>query len=145
MAGDKTTELNNDEKSLLAKIQSRKRSTIIILCLVSLLLASYFIGIFIDCHARVGLASYYGKNIFGKKTASGQIYDMNKLTAAHRHLPFGTKVRVTNLENGKETIVTINDRGPRKRGRIIDLSYEAARQLDMFAQGVVKVKIEVLG
>ena len=91
-----------------------------------------------------GTASWYGKKFHGRKTASGEIYDMNKLTAAHPSLPFGTVVRVTGLKNGKSTVVRINDRGPWIRGRIIDLSYAAAEQIDMIQAGLLEVEIEVL-
>lgn len=90
----------------------------------------------------VGVASYYGKKFHGRKTASGEIYDMYKLTAAHRTLPFGTRVLVTNLANGKSVVVKINDRGPFIKGRIIDLSYEAARRIGI--TGLGKVKLVVL-
>ena len=76
--------------------------------------------------------------------ASGEIYDMYKLTAAHRDLPFGTYVRVTNLSNGKKVVVRINDRGPFKRGRIIDLSYAAARKIGMVKDGSTRVRIEII-
>src|SRR5687767_1435960 len=79
--------------------------------------------------AVVGIASYYGSAHQGRKTASGERFDMNKLTAAHRTLPFGQKVRVTNLGNQRSVIVRINDRGPFVRGRIIDLSQAAAQEL----------------
>ena len=91
-----------------------------------------------------GKASYYGRYFHGRKTASGTRFDMYKLTAAHRKLPLGTKVRVTNLENGKSVIVLINDRGPYVKGRNIDLSKGAAKKIDMVKNGVVKVKIEKL-
>lgn len=91
-----------------------------------------------------GEASYYGADFHGKKTASGEIYDMNALTAAHLELPFGTLCRVTNLINNKEVIVRINDRGPFVKDRIIDLSYGAAKELDAVISGVIEVKIEVL-
>ncbi|UCC96266.1 MAG: septal ring lytic transglycosylase RlpA family protein [Candidatus Omnitrophota bacterium] len=102
-----------------------------------------FIGCLRDRYGHIGWATYYGSKFHGKKTASGQQYDMSKLTAAHRRLPFGTRVKVTNLENNREIVVTINDRGPHKRGRIIDLSWMAARQLKMLKKGVAKVRIEV--
>ena len=95
-------------------------------------------------YPKVGLASIYSNSLSGRKTANGEIYNPGKLTAAHRSLPFGTKVKVTNLENRKEVTVRINDRGPYKRGRIIDLSYVAARQLGMLEKGIVKVRIKVL-
>ncbi len=92
-----------------------------------------------------GLASWYGKKFHGRTTASGERYDMHALTAAHRTLPFGTRVRVTNLANGRRVVVRINDRGPFIRGRIIDLSYAAARQVGMVQAGVARVRVEVLG
>ena len=92
----------------------------------------------------VGTASWYGSYFHGRPTASGEIYNMYALTAAHLTLPLGSYVRVTNLRNGKSTIVRINDRGPYVAGRIIDLSYGAARLLDMQTQGVQRVLIEVV-
>ncbi|MGQ9465708.1 MAG: septal ring lytic transglycosylase RlpA family protein [bacterium] len=91
-----------------------------------------------------GMASYYGDEFHGRETASGEIYNKWGYTCAHRKLAFGTKLRVTNVENNKSVIVQVNDRGPFKKNRIIDLSYAAARDLDMIPKGVVKVKIEVL-
>jgi rare lipoprotein A len=91
-----------------------------------------------------GKASYYAHKFHGRTTASGEIYDENKMTAAHKTLPFGTMVRVTSLVNGNVVTVKINDRGPFVEGRIIDLSYRAAGELDMIAAGVVKVRTEVL-
>ncbi len=91
-----------------------------------------------------GEASWYGPGFNGKKTASGEIFDMNKLTAAHRKLPFGTKVKVTNLNNNKSVTVRINDRGPYKKSRVIDLSRKAAIQIGLVKSGVAPVKIEVL-
>ena len=91
---------------------------------------------------QVGNASWYGPAQDGKETASGETFDQNKLTAAHRTLPLGTKAVVTNLENGKSVEVKINDRGPYAKGRKIDLSRAAARQIGMSTQGVAKVKIE---
>jgi len=93
---------------------------------------------------QTGLASWYGPPFHGKSTSSQEIYNMYDMTAAHRSLPFGTQVMVTNLTNGKSVIVRINDRGPFIKGRIIDLSYAAAHMLDMVDVGVVPVKIEVL-
>jgi rare lipoprotein A len=91
-----------------------------------------------------GEASYYAGWFHGRKTASGERFDMRDLTAAHRKLPFGTQVRVTNLDNGREIVVRINDRGPYVGDRVIDLSYGAARKLEMVDAGVVPVDIEVL-
>lgn len=92
-----------------------------------------------------GHATRYSAKLQGRKTASGQRYNPKLLTAAHRTLPLGTIVRVTNLRNGREVVVRINDRGPFGKGRIIDLSYEGASRLNMIRQGVVKVQVEVVG
>jgi rare lipoprotein A len=93
---------------------------------------------------QTGLASWYGEEFDGRKTASGEIYDMNGYTAAHRTLPFGTIVLVRNIENSREVKVKINDRGPFKKGRIIDLSYAAAEKIEMLGKGVVEVVIYAL-
>ena len=91
-----------------------------------------------------GLASWYGKDFHNKATASGHKYDMYTFTAAHRTLPMGTVVRVTDPRNGKSVMVCVTDRGPYVRGRIIDLSYAAARQLDLGKRGVGRVNLEVV-
>ena len=93
---------------------------------------------------QTGNASWYGQKFHNKRTASGEKFDMDKLTAAHRNLPFNTIVRVENLKNGKKVDVRINDRGPSVEGRIIDLSRKAAEKLDMIRDGVVPVRIQVL-
>jgi rare lipoprotein A len=94
--------------------------------------------------AEVGWASWYGEKFHGRRTASGEVYDMYQLTAAHKTLPLGTSVMVTHVNNGKSVEVTINDRGPFVKGRIIDLSYAAAQALEMVEEGVAKVRVEVL-
>lgn len=91
-----------------------------------------------------GTASWYGKKFHGRKTSSGEIYDMYAMTAAHKHLPLPTYVRVTNLENGKSIVVKVNDRGPFVGDRIIDLSYTAAQALAMAEQGVAQVQVDAL-
>jgi rare lipoprotein A len=91
-----------------------------------------------------GVASYYADDFHGKQAANGEMFDMNALTAAHRTFPFGTEVRVTNLANNKAVVVRVNDRGPFKEGRLIDLSLRAARDLDMIGSGTAKVRLEVL-
>lgn len=91
---------------------------------------------------ETGLASYYGDKFEGKMTASGEVYRSSKMTAAHRTLPFGTRVKVTNLSNNKSVTVTVNDRGPFVKDRIIDVSKAAAVKLDYMDQGVAKVKVE---
>ncbi|MCW8875746.1 MAG: septal ring lytic transglycosylase RlpA family protein [Kangiellaceae bacterium] len=91
-----------------------------------------------------GIASWYGTKFHGRRTSSGESYDMFKLTAAHKTLPLPTYAKVTNLENGKQITVKINDRGPFKKGRIIDLSYAAAHKLGMAKQGTARVEVETL-
>ena len=92
-----------------------------------------------------GDASWYGKDFHGKKTANGETYNMNALTAAHKTLPMNTMVKVTNQKNGKSVVVRINDRGPFVANRIIDMSKEGASRLDFMNQGIAKVKLEILG
>jgi len=94
---------------------------------------------------QVGIASWYGPGFHGSRTASGEVYNMYKLTAAHKTLPLGTYVRVINLENGRSVVVKINDRGPFVEGRIIDLSYAAAKKIGMLKKGTARVKIVALG
>jgi peptidoglycan lytic transglycosylase len=94
--------------------------------------------------ALKGTASYYGAKFHGRRTASGERFNQEALTAAHKTLPLGIKVRVTNLRNGESVEVKINDRGPYVRGRIIDLSKGAARKLRMLRSGTAKVKVEVI-
>jgi len=98
----------------------------------------------ISKHALNGTASWYGPGFHGKKTASGEIYDQNKLTAAHKTVPLGTKARVTNLENGNTVEVEINDRGPFIQGRIIDLSRAAAGALGFVESGTAPVQVELI-
>jgi rare lipoprotein A len=95
-------------------------------------------------YRETGVAAWYGKDFHGKKTASGETFDMNALSAAHRTLPLGTMIRVTNLDNFKSIKVRINDRGPFVKNRILDLSLAAARELDFIAQGTARVKLETL-
>ncbi|OLU19577.1 hypothetical protein BVH01_04730 [Pseudomonas sp. PA1(2017)] len=118
----------------------------VLLALFSLLLAgcsSFGGGVPGDYRAE-GKASYYGKAHHGNRTASGERFDQNALTAAHRTLPFGTMVKVTNLNNDRSVVVRINDRGPFARGRIIDVSRKAAEALDMIRSGVAPVRVESL-
>jgi rare lipoprotein A len=109
-----------------------------LLCLLLVFCASL-------CYAsEEGLASWYGGKFQGRATASGEIYDAAQMTAAHKTLPFGTLARVTNLENGREVLVRINDRGPFVSGRIIDLSRAAALALGMAGSGLARVRVEPL-
>jgi rare lipoprotein A (peptidoglycan hydrolase) len=94
---------------------------------------------------QVGTASWYGSYFHGKETASGEPFNMYDLTAAHPTLPLGTFVKVTNLRNGRTLVVRVNDRGPVVDGRIIDLSYEAARQLDLKSRGIQRVRLDLVG
>jgi rare lipoprotein A len=136
------------KKSEMEKKQRPKCSGIVLsFCLVFSMFS------FFSCHRialppaepfQTGLASWYGPDFHGQTTSSKEVYDMYDLTAAHKSLPFGTYVVVTNMDNGKSVTVRINDRGPFIEGRIIDLSYAAAKALDMLGPGVVPVKIEIL-
>jgi rare lipoprotein A len=96
-----------------------------------------------DFHQR-GIASYYGRDFHGNRTANGEIYDMNGISAAHRTIPFNTIVEVKNLDNGRKLTVRVNDRGPFIAGRIIDLSVGAAKRLGMYTAGTAMVEIRVL-
>lgn len=120
---------------------------------VFILLLLFLLNFFVSCarlpysgggNVEMGVASWYGPGFQGKATSSREIYDMHDMTAAHRTLSFGTYVMVTNLDNGKSVIVRVNDRGPFVKDRIIDLSYAAARLLDMVGPGTAPVKVEVL-
>ena len=91
-----------------------------------------------------GTASYYGSKFAGRKTASGAVFDPRKMTAAHRSLPFGTILKVTNLANNKTVVVEVNDRGPYAKGRVLDLSKEAAKRLGFLKKGTAKVAAEII-
>jgi rare lipoprotein A len=93
---------------------------------------------------QVGRASFYGKRFHGRRTAKGDIFDVTRMTAAHRVLPLGTVIKVTNLENGRIVELEVNDRGPFSRRRVLDVSLEAARRLDMVRKGSAKVMIEIV-
>lgn len=94
--------------------------------------------------SQQGIASWYGPGFHGRKTTSGTVYDQHGMTAAHQTLPLGSSVRVTNITNGKSVTVLVNDRGPFVKGRIIDLSYAAARAVDMIRSGTAPVVVEVM-
>jgi len=95
-------------------------------------------------YVEQGIASWYGVPFHGRRAANGEVYDMNQPTAAHKTLPFGSIVRVHNLDNGRQTEVRITDRGPFVEGRIIDLSFTAARAVDMVGAGIARVRLELL-
>ncbi len=92
----------------------------------------------------VGVASWYGGKFHGRRTANGERFNKNALTCAHRNLPFGTKLVVTNINNGKSVVVRVNDRGPVTKKRIIDLSQAAAKKLDFMKSGTAQVKLELV-
>lgn len=94
--------------------------------------------------SKTGIASYYSNKLHGRKTASGEIYDKNKFTAAHRTVKFGTNLIVTNLNNNKSVKVRVNDRGPFSQKRIIDISYAAAKKIGLVRKGRAKVRIDIL-
>ena len=94
--------------------------------------------------AQVGSASYLADSLAGRRTASGRPFDPARLTAAHRTLPFGTRIRVTNLANGRHVVLTVVDRGPFRAGRILDVSPRAARELGFYRAGLARVRIEVV-
>ena len=113
------------------------------LCLGGCATTGLRIGI-ATARSEVGLASHYARRFEGRRTASGEPYDERELTGAHRTLPFGTRVRVTNLSNHRSVVVRINDRGPFRKGRIIDLSRRAARDLGFLREGMAHVRLEAL-
>ena len=115
-----------------------KKLILVLLALLPLLLSAQ------SGSPQTGIATYYARKFDGRRTSSGEKFSNKKLTAAHHSLPYGTKVKVTNLSNNKSVIVTINDRLPKKTPRSIDLSQAAAKELDFIKAGKAKVRIEVL-
>jgi rare lipoprotein A len=105
----------------------------------------YFVMPSSEGYRQTGVASWYGKDFHGKRTSSGTIYNMYEMTAAHKTLPLPSLVRVTNTSNGKSVVVTVDDRGPFVKGRLIDLSWAAARELDIVRTGTAEVEVEALG
>ncbi len=105
----------------------------------------YFVLPSSEGYREQGVASWYGKPFHGRRTSSGEVFDMYKLTAAHKTLPLPSLVRVTSLDSGRSIVVTVNDRGPFVKSRIIDLSFEAARQLDIVKAGTGRVLVEAVG
>jgi len=132
-----------DEKSLPFLRAAVDRNTVRRLWLAAVALALASTAQTAAQTAEEGLASWYGGKFQGRRTASGEVFDTHLLTAAHKTLPFGTLVRVTNLENGKSVTVRINDRGPFVPGRIIDLSMAAATAIGLAGKGVAPVRLEV--
>lgn len=128
----------------MSNILDKKLRFLSILCSIMLLTSCAGKSYFRSGNVQKGIASWYGPGFHGKQTSNREIYNMHALTAAHKTLPFGAYVRVTNLNNGKSVVVRINDRGPFVKGRIIDLSYAAAKKLGMDITGVAPVKVKVL-
>ena len=137
----------------LAHLNHMKKSHIIFTALILMILAgctsTSAVGSsktkeYAESHALAGKASWYGDKFHGRLTASGETYNMNANTAAHKTLPFGTIVRVTNTANNKSVDVKINDRGPYVKGRVIDLSHKAFSQIGDVKKGVATVKIEII-
>ncbi|MBD3263817.1 MAG: septal ring lytic transglycosylase RlpA family protein [Candidatus Omnitrophica bacterium] len=124
-------------------VLSRRPSSLFILIVFTLLLYILALNV-VSIYPQRGIASWYGKDLKGKKTASGEPFDPEKLTAAHKRLPFGTKVKVTNLNNDKSVVVIVTDRGPFVRGRIIDLSKGAAKEINMLRDGIAPVEIDLI-
>lgn len=126
-------------------IDKNRRPLLAIASFVLIVLAIYIASaIYHQYNGWVLRASFYGEPFHGRVTSSGKVYDMNALTAAHRTLPMGTRLKVTNLKNGCSVIVKINDRGPFMWGRNIDLSVAAAKRLKMVKDGITKVRIEIV-
>ncbi len=128
----------------MSNILFKKQRLLSILCSVILLTSCAGKSYFHSGNVQKGIASWYGSDFHGKLTSNQEIYNMHALTAAHKTLPFGAYVRVTNLNNGRSIVVRINDRGPFIKGRIIDLSFAAAKKVGMDITGVAPVKIKVL-
>lgn len=124
---------------IIVRIGNMRKLSIYCLILAGILCASPVAAQQFD-----GMASYYGPGFHGRRAADGSIYNMYQFTCAHKKLPFGTRLKVTNKKNGKSIVVTVTDRGPYVKGRIVDLSVAAAKEIDMLRSGVAPVTIEVL-
>ena len=122
-----------------------RKSILFLALILSLLAADVFASAALSVYKSSAVASYYADKYHGRKTSNGEIFNMYDLTAAHKTLPFNTKVKVTNLSNGKSVIVRINDRGPFIKGREIDLSKAAAVKIGMIKSGTAKVSLEIVG
>ncbi|MBP5446646.1 MAG: septal ring lytic transglycosylase RlpA family protein [Treponema sp.] len=122
-----------------------RKSLLFLALILSLLAADVFASAALSVYKSSAVASYYADKYHGRKTSNGEVFNMYDLTAAHKTLPFNTKVKVTNLSNGKSVIVRINDRGPFVKGREIDLSKAAAVKIGMIKSGTAKVSLEIIG
>jgi rare lipoprotein A len=130
-----TLSRNGEKGDLTMKIRKASLWTLATLALVQAVSAA---------ELGSGIASYYGHEFAGKRTASGEVFNPASLTAAHRYAAFGSRIRVTNIANGRDVIVRVNDRGPWTGGRIIDVSHAAAKQLGMLGSGTARVKLSAL-
>jgi rare lipoprotein A len=128
----------------LFSFQARTSARWLVAMLVACGLSVVGVTVRAEQTSATGPASWYGDEFAHRQTASGEPYDPGKLTGAHRTFPLGSKVRVTNLTNGRSVLVTINDRGPYRNRRVIDLSYGAARALGMIRRGVARVRVELV-
>jgi rare lipoprotein A len=122
-----------------------RKSILFLALILSLLAADVFASAALSVYKSSAVASYYADKYHGRKTSNGEVFNMYDLTAAHKSLPFNTKVKVTNLSNGKSVVVRINDRGPFVKGREIDLSKAAAVKIGMIKSGTAKVSLEIIG
>ena len=122
-----------------------RKSILFLALILSLLAADVFASAALSVYKSSAVASYYADKYHGRKTSNGEVFNMYDLTAAHKTLPFNTKVKVTNLSNGKSVVVRINDRGPFIKGREIDLSKAAAVKIGMIKSGTAKVSLEIVG
>ncbi|MDP8261652.1 MAG: septal ring lytic transglycosylase RlpA family protein [Candidatus Kappaea frigidicola] len=137
--------MNNILEKYQLFIDKNRRFLLAIASFVLIVLAIHIASaIYHQYNGWVIRASFYGRPFHGRRTSCGEVYNMNALTAAHRTLPMGTRLKVTNLKNGRSVIVRINDRGPFMWGRNIDLSVAAAKQLKMVKDGITKVRIEII-
>lgn len=131
-----------DGGKLFVRKQNRMRKKLFVL--VSLLIVMMVSVPLCAQNLMTGKASYYANKFHGRKTSSGEIYHRDSLTCAHRTLPFGTRLKVRNLNNGREVVVEVNDRGPFCEGRIVDLSYAAAKEIGILRRGVARVEVEMV-
>ena len=129
----------------LADNKSMKKSLLFLALILGVLASGVFASNSVTLYKNSAVASYYAEKYHGRKTSNGEVFNMYDLTAAHKSLPFNTKVKVTNLSNGKSVVVRINDRGPFVKGREIDLSKAAAVKIGMIKSGTAKVSLEIVG
>jgi rare lipoprotein A len=137
--------MNNNIDGMIKPLFSVKRTYILSLFFAFLFLSVQAQDTGKVLYEKAGTASFYNKKFQGRKTSSGEMLDNNRYTAAHPSLPFGTLVRVINMSNGKSVVVKINDRFVKKKNHLVDVTYSAAKEIDMVSKGIVKIELEVLG